>query len=102
MSRLPYGGWSSSPRSSDPLLALKWSHRIKGRCKFLLLKNHKKPYFCIRFANSCDKSPRQNHRKVSMLEKLKAIKDRWEGVERELSNPDAINDMKRYARLNKE
>ncbi len=37
-----------------------------------------------------------------MLEKLKAIKDRWEEVERELSNPDTIRDMKRFARLNKE
>ncbi|SEL97251.1 peptide chain release factor 1 [bacterium A37T11] len=37
-----------------------------------------------------------------MIEKLKAIKDRWEEVERELSNPDTINDMKRFARLNKE
>lgn len=37
-----------------------------------------------------------------MLEKLKAIKDRWEEVERELSNPDTINDMKRFAKLNKE
>src|SRR5690606_26681500 len=37
-----------------------------------------------------------------MLEKLKAIKDRWEEVERELSSPEAINDMKRFAQLNKE
>lgn len=37
-----------------------------------------------------------------MLEKLKAIKDRWEEVERELSNPDTISDMKRFAKLNKE
>lgn len=37
-----------------------------------------------------------------MLEKLKAIKDRWEEVERELSSPDAISDMKRFAQLNKE
>src|SRR3546814_12700493 len=37
-----------------------------------------------------------------MLEKLKAIKDRWDEVERELSSPEAINDMKRYAQLNKE
>ncbi|SFB92877.1 peptide chain release factor 1 [Parapedobacter composti] len=37
-----------------------------------------------------------------MLEKLKAIKDRWEEVERELSNPETINDMKRFAQLNKE
>ena len=37
-----------------------------------------------------------------MLEKLKAIKDRWEEVERELANPDTINDMSRFAKLNKE
>jgi peptide chain release factor 1 len=37
-----------------------------------------------------------------MLEKLEAIKQRWEEVERELSNPDTINDMKRFAQLSKE
>lgn len=37
-----------------------------------------------------------------MLEKLKAIKDRWEEVERELANPETINDMSRFAKLNKE
>ncbi|MEC3878560.1 peptide chain release factor 1 [Parapedobacter sp. 10938] len=37
-----------------------------------------------------------------MLEKLKAIKDRWEEVERELSSPDAVSDMKRFAQFNKE
>lgn len=37
-----------------------------------------------------------------MLEKLKAIKDRWEEVERELSSPEATSDMKRFAKLNKE
>lgn len=37
-----------------------------------------------------------------MLSKLKAIKDRWEEVERELGNPDTLNDMKRFAKLNKE
>jgi len=37
-----------------------------------------------------------------MLEKLKAIKDRWDEVERELSSPDATSDMKRFAKLNKE
>ncbi|HZH55521.1 MAG TPA: peptide chain release factor 1 [Sphingobacteriaceae bacterium] len=37
-----------------------------------------------------------------MLEKLKAIKDRWKEVENELSNPDTISDMKRFAKLNKE
>lgn len=37
-----------------------------------------------------------------MLEKLRAIKERWEEVEAELSNPETINDMKRFAKLNKE
>ncbi len=37
-----------------------------------------------------------------MLEKLEAIKQRWEEVERELSNPDVMSDMKRFAQLNKE
>ncbi len=37
-----------------------------------------------------------------MLEKLQAIKERWEEVEAELSNPDTISDMKRFAKLNKE
>ena len=37
-----------------------------------------------------------------MLEKLQAIKERWEEVEAELSKPDTISDMKRFAKLNKE
>lgn len=37
-----------------------------------------------------------------MLEKLHAIKVRWEEVEAELSNPDTMSDMKRFAKLNKE
>jgi len=37
-----------------------------------------------------------------MLEKLEAIKQRWEDVEEQLSNPDVIQDMKRFAALNKE
>lgn len=37
-----------------------------------------------------------------MLEKLQAIKERWEEVEAELGNPDTIKDMKRFAKLNKE
>ena len=37
-----------------------------------------------------------------MLEKLEAIKMRWEEVERELSNPDTVSDMKRFTQLNKE
>ncbi len=37
-----------------------------------------------------------------MLDKLEAIKIRWEEVERELSDPATMSDMKRYAQLNKE
>lgn len=37
-----------------------------------------------------------------MLEKLLAIKNRFEDVEKELSSPDAMSDMKRFAQLNKE
>jgi peptide chain release factor 1 len=37
-----------------------------------------------------------------MLEKLEAIKLRWEEVERELSNPNTMTDMKRFAQLSKE
>ncbi len=37
-----------------------------------------------------------------MLEKLEAIKRRWEDVEKELSSPDTLADMKRFAQLNKE
>ncbi len=37
-----------------------------------------------------------------MLEKLEAIKNRRDDVEREISSPDVTNDMKRYAQLNKE
>lgn len=37
-----------------------------------------------------------------MLDKLEAIKVRWDAVERELTSPDVMSDMKRYAQLNKE
>ena len=37
-----------------------------------------------------------------MLDKLEAIKLRRDDVELELSNPDVLGDMKRYAQLNKE
>lgn len=37
-----------------------------------------------------------------MLDKLEAIKDRWQHVEDELGKPEAMEDMKRYAKLNKE
>ena len=37
-----------------------------------------------------------------MLEKLELIYQRWKAVEGELSGPDAMADMKRFAQLNKE
>jgi len=37
-----------------------------------------------------------------MLDKLEAIKLRWEEVERDLSNPATMTDMKRFTQLNKE
>ncbi|SMO60037.1 peptide chain release factor 1 [Solitalea koreensis] len=37
-----------------------------------------------------------------MLDKLEAIKSRWKDVENELSSPDVMSDMKRFAALNKE
>jgi peptide chain release factor 1 len=37
-----------------------------------------------------------------MLEKLELIFQRWKNVEGELSNPEVMQDMKRYAQLNKE
>jgi peptide chain release factor 1 len=37
-----------------------------------------------------------------MLEKLELIFQRWKNVETELSNPEVMQDMKRYAQLNKE
>jgi peptide chain release factor 1 len=40
--------------------------------------------------------------RINMLDKLEAIKLRWEDVEESLSNPDVIQDMKRFAALNKE
>jgi peptide chain release factor 1 len=37
-----------------------------------------------------------------LIEKLQAIKQRWQDVEKELSSPDAMSDMKRFAQLSKE
>jgi peptide chain release factor 1 len=39
---------------------------------------------------------------MKLVEKLIAIKQRWEDIAKELMNPDIINDMKNYTRLNKE
>lgn len=37
-----------------------------------------------------------------MLDKLEAIKQRWQDVEQQLSLPDAMSDMKRFAQMSKE
>ncbi len=37
-----------------------------------------------------------------LVEKLQAIKQRWQDVEKELSSPDIMSDMKRFAQLSKE
>ena len=37
-----------------------------------------------------------------LLEKLKGVADRFEEVGRLITDPDVINDMKRYIKLNKE
>jgi peptide chain release factor 1 len=37
-----------------------------------------------------------------MLDKLELIYERWKNVEGELSNPEVMQDMKRFAQLNKE
>ncbi|MBI3512158.1 MAG: peptide chain release factor 1 [Bacteroidetes bacterium] len=37
-----------------------------------------------------------------MLEKLAAIESRWKEVEKQLSQPDILSDMKQFAKLNKE
>ncbi|QEC51985.1 peptide chain release factor 1 [Anseongella ginsenosidimutans] len=37
-----------------------------------------------------------------MIEKLAAIKERWEKVEQDLASPEAMADMKRFAQLNRE
>lgn len=39
---------------------------------------------------------------MNLLEKLEAIKQRWQDISEELIKPETITDMKKYARLNKE
>jgi peptide chain release factor 1 len=53
------------------------------------LTNSKKNYLCALFFKM-------------MLDKLEAIKIRWKEVEGLLSSPEAMADMKRFAKLNKE
>lgn len=54
---------------------------------------------------SCDLIPHLRKaflNEQTMLDKLELIRDRWQTVEGELSSPDAMADMKRFAQLNKE
>ena len=37
-----------------------------------------------------------------MLDKLEAIKQRWEGIRDEMNEPDVMSDMKKYIKLNKD
>lgn len=37
-----------------------------------------------------------------MLDKLKAIKSRWENIKEEMNNPTVMSDMKKYIKLNKD
>jgi peptide chain release factor 1 len=39
---------------------------------------------------------------MKLIEKLNAIKERWESIAEELMDPNVIQDMKNYTRLNKE
>lgn len=39
---------------------------------------------------------------MNLLEKLEAIKGRWQNISEELIKPETINDIKKYASLNKE
>jgi len=39
---------------------------------------------------------------MDLLEKLEEIKNRWDNIAEQLSDPDIISDQKRYIRLNKE
>ena len=37
-----------------------------------------------------------------MLEKLQAIKERWQTIEQKMSEPTAMNDMKQFAQLSRD
>lgn len=37
-----------------------------------------------------------------MLDKLQAIKERWEGIAEDMNDPSAMQDMKKYVKLNKD
>lgn len=62
----------------------------------------KKPYFCSLIEKSSLIGLPIGFSKNRMLQKLEYIKERWQEVERELSNPATMGDMKRFAQLNKE
>ncbi len=43
-----------------------------------------------------------NYKTVEILDKLEIIKNRWEGLSEQMSDPDVIQDMKRFVKLNKD
>ncbi len=43
-----------------------------------------------------------NLREVEILDKLEVIKNRWEGLSEQMSDPEVMQDMKRFVKLNKD
>jgi len=39
---------------------------------------------------------------VEIVDKLEVIKNRWEGIAEQMSDPNVISDMKRFVKLNKD
>ena len=39
---------------------------------------------------------------MEIIDKLEAIKERWEGLREQLNDPELMNDMKRYVKVNKD
>ncbi len=71
-------------------------------CDYPSTKFPKKPYFCFLNLKSVLFRLLIGFSNYRMLQKLEYIKERWQEVERELSNPATMGDMKRFAQLNKE
>ena len=39
---------------------------------------------------------------MEIIDKLEAIKERWEALREQLNDPELMNDMKRYVKVNKD
>ena len=39
---------------------------------------------------------------MEIIDKLEAIKERWENLREQLNDPDLMNDMKRFVKVNKD